>query len=226
MVAKRRVQPKTFVCSQPSCTGAFTSKRSLQEHHKKCHATALVRDQLACFKCKTKDVVQNKQRTAGIDSARCPQCNIYWCLVGACTKEITKQCNLTKHQNMFHNKNFADKCTFCTGPKNRAAGLTQDQCPDATCRAHWCLVEGCSYDEKDVGRFNQHQSRYHHELLVAKAGDGDLNTCECGTAKTGAGRSAQCPNNQCNKYWCLVDQCGRTFATLKSINSHVSKLHK
>lgn len=215
---------RPFICPHPTCTARFVSKMGLITHEKSYHPLLLNRpDPQVCLGCKSNNVVHNKTKTVGKDSDQCPHCAKFWCLVGSCSSEYTTKSAMKKHQDRNHDKTFENQCSNCKGAKIRTAGNTRDQCPNTACKAQWCLVDGCYYDEVDTKTFNRHRSMYHPELPILNSAHGTLDTCKCGNAKTGAGRYAQCPN--CTVYWCLQDQCGRTTDTEGGMTRHLASIH-
>lgn len=213
---------KPHVCDVPGCDASFTFPTALKNHKKKCHAHQEPADSLHCLTCKKNGNVQIKQRPAGSVSGNCPQCSIFWCLVGDCWSESTSRQYMNKHQRSLHNANFMNTCSQCKGPKIRTPGCQEDVCPNANCKAWFCLLDGCSHDNKDEIGFRLHQSRIHKVTVLSEHGD-SIN-CRCGVAKGGIGRFAQCPN--CNKYWCLMKPCVMTFASLPAMKQHIDRGHK
>lgn len=211
-----------FKCKISTCTTKFATLASLKQHESRLHSHLKERrDPQVCSNCKSNNVVQQKQRNIGKEIDKCPQCGVYWCLVASCAHEAPKQ-SLQKHQELLHDKEFLNKCSKCKGPKTRIAGNTRDQCTG--CNAHWCLVEGCSWDSTDPTSLATHQGKFHRD--IAQSVHGTLTNCKCGTAKTGNGNYAKCATCESETYWCLVDQCGLTCPSESGIKTHYNKMHK
>ena len=101
-----------------------------------------------------------KNRVAGREFIRCPECKRFWCMVGECNTTFVAIDKFTRHKSTcpFAKPQFKDTCSKCGySPKIRDQIIKK--CPN--CGVYWCLISSCSYEHDKELFVLKHQSEAH-----------------------------------------------------------------
>lgn len=161
--------------------------------------------------------------------AHCSNCNKFVCMYPGCKHTGNIISTVSKHQGRAHKGEFfmslySSAYCSCGQVKSRELDGTYKICPRIGCTRFWCNRKPCFRDYVDYVMLRRHWKLMHKTELLE-------DTNRCGSCKNIIKPRnpppcdiLQC--NNCNIYWCLVEDCPLEFITFVSAKTHRTHAHE
>ena len=150
---------------------------------------------------------------------KCKNCGVFPCPVFGCVKTYKIKTSALTHFRNIHGdtQNKIVDCT-CKRPDSVVSGMTRSQCMHKT--RHFCLYGFCNKQFSSDLALIDHQIHCPENPYIGK------DFCSgCLTAKIRDNTSIFKKCSNCQRYWCLVDQCPFESKNVEELKLHQYQQH-